>query len=83
MTQKIYALVCDGQDGSASITWFKDSDIALSLIDPTGDNWRDEFNLNSGFAEILEFPDSVNLEACGFYFSDAEYAPSGPSGLEP
>lgn len=69
MAQRIYGLVSDGCDGSASIYWFRDGDLASRLVQS-----HESFNLNDcGVSEVLTFPDDLDLEACGFRFNDADY----------
>ena len=71
MTQKIYGLVCDNGDGSASIHWFKNKENADTLIDEESSSWDEAYNMNEGrYAEMLVFPEDVNLEKCGFFFQD-------------
>jgi len=68
-TQTIYGLVEDGGDGSTSIRWFRDKAVADMLMDDSSENWDAAFGTNDG-PEILVFPAGLNLEACGFSFSD-------------
>lgn len=71
--QKVYGLTSDNGDGSASVHWFRDKTVVDNLLDCNSDKWADQFNMNDGGpSETLEFPDDLDLEACGFSFSDEE-----------
>lgn len=81
--QKVYGLVCDLGDGSSCIHWFRDSeesllDVLLGRTPNKGvfdleDYIIDGYNINEGTpAETFEFPDDLNLEACGFLFETLE-----------
>ena len=71
--QKIYGLTSDNGDGSCSVCWFRDKSKVDRLLDTDDELWAEQFNQNEGGpAERLEFPDGLDLEACGFSFSDDE-----------
>ena len=61
--KKLYYLICDGGDGSASVRWFKDRDVAQEL------SWQDEnFYQNEGEVGELTLPDEVDLDSIGASF---------------
>lgn len=70
--QVVYGIMCNNGDGSSSVLWFKNKDIIDVLLDES----RDEYNFqrwsgNEGMIQYeLKFPDELNLQECGFYFSD-------------
>ena len=69
MSQKIYGLTVDHGDGSAGIVWFKNKELVDRILDD--ELFIDEYYGNEGTpAEELEFPDGLDLEACGFRFRD-------------
>lgn len=68
---KIYGLMSDNGDGSSSINWFKNKQLVDKILDD-GDPYI--WGCNEGYpAETLTFPDDLNLEECGFMFSDDDY----------
>lgn len=69
--QQIGYVTRDNGDGSASVLFFKNVDLAQKLVD--GDAYCDEFYGNDGEVRILTFPDIVDLNSCGFRFSDKDY----------
>lgn len=74
MTQKIYGLCVDYGDGSSGIRWFKDKAIVDKILNDDEYKHFDEFYGNEGTpSETLEFPDTLNLEECGFHFYDDLY----------
>jgi hypothetical protein len=64
MAQLIYGVIRDNGDGSASMVWFQSQDIAELASD------KEEYGISEGIAVELSFPDSLDLESCGFSFSD-------------
>lgn len=70
--QTICFITRDNGDCTASVLFFKDVDLAESLIrdDDSGENGS--FAMNSEVTK-LTFPDVVDLDQCGFYFSDEDY----------
>lgn len=71
--KKVYGIISDSGDGSSSIYWFKDSKIADMLLDDDSE-YVEQFGCNEGgYAEELTFPDDVDLQQCGFSFSDNDY----------
>lgn len=72
-TQEIYGLVSDRSDGSAEISWFRNKDIANYLVSNKYHN-QQTFSMNEGYInKTLKFPEDLNLEQCGFRFSDEHY----------
>lgn len=69
MTQQvIYGLICDNGDGSGSMQWFRNLDLVEQLLE------ENDFYANKGsLAETLTFPISLDLNLCGFQFSDEDY----------
>lgn len=63
-TQTIYNLISDNGDGSSSIHWFRDVESAMELIED------DQYAVNEGMPGELTFPEDLDLEECGFDFSD-------------
>ena len=61
----------DNGDGSASVLFFKNISLAEKLV--SNDDFVVEFYWNEGEVSVLTFPDVVNLEDCGFRFSDDDY----------
>lgn len=71
-TQTIYGLVEDGGDGSTSISWFRDKAVVDMLMDTQREDWDPAFGTNDD-PETLVFPAGLDLEACGFSFSDGTH----------
>ena len=62
---KIYGLVSDNGDGSASVHWFKDIDSVNAAMEYDVSTW----SMNEDYpAEILTFPDGFDFDACGITF---------------
>ena len=68
MTQTVYGLVSDGGDGSASIRWFRNKELVDSLLDDNEIYFINE----GGLADTFTFPIALDLEECGFLFSDED-----------
>ena len=70
MTQKIFGLISDNGDGSASMHWYRSEDKMNEMLDT--DNGHEEYwSANDcGPAETLTFPAELDLEKCGFSFDD-------------
>ena len=70
MTQQvIYGLIEDNGDGSGSMRWFRNLDIAERLLEDD-----DNFYANEGCPAItLTFPVSLDLNLCGFIFDDEQF----------
>jgi len=67
---KIYALLSDNGDCSASIHWFKDGSRLEDIMNSDIDYW----GMNEGCsAETLAFPEDFDFDACGIKFSDDEF----------
>jgi len=64
MAQLIYGVIRDNGDGSATMVWFRSQDVAELASD------KEEYGISEGIASELSFPDSLDLESCGFSFSD-------------
>jgi hypothetical protein len=62
--QRIYYLVSDGGDGSASVRFFKDGEKAQSLCDD--DNMCEIYGLNEGTPGWFD----IDGEISGIYFAD-------------
>lgn len=74
MTQTIYGLTIDYGDGSAGMRWFRNKELAYSLLDEDGPNWEEMMYGNEGSPKmILTFPADLDLEKCGFSFDDEDY----------
>lgn len=72
--QTVYGLMSDNGDGSGSINWFINKDLVDALLSYDDNDMLECFYQNEGYpAETLHFPDSLNLEQCGFGFSDDNY----------
>lgn len=77
MTQTIYGLNRDNGDGSASIVWFKDLALVNRLLDQDDRSFPswvwESYSMNDcGPSLTLCFPDDLDLESCGFRFSDQD-----------
>lgn len=71
MTQTIYGLISDNGDGTSSMNWFKNKIIVDRLL---SDDESEIWYQNEGFpSQKLTFPAELNLEECGFYFSDDDW----------
>jgi hypothetical protein len=68
MAQTIYGIICDGGDGSASVRWYRSQEKVEKLLND--DEQCEWYGQNEGQAKILTFPDDLDLEKCGFSFSD-------------
>lgn len=68
--QQVYGLLSDNGDGSASIHWFKSYKLCEKLMEEDPERWY--MNEDSP-CESLTFPAELNLDECGFDFSDDEY----------
>jgi hypothetical protein len=69
---KIFGIISSNGDGSNSINWFKNPELAEHLL--SSDEHYETFGCNEGsFAETINFPDGVKPEDCGISFSDNEY----------
>lgn len=52
---KVAILITDGGDGSASLSWFKDLELAQTVADT--DDWCETFGMNEGSPTIIEVQD--------------------------
>ena len=67
---KIYSLVSDNGDGSASVHWFKNAERLNDMMEDDIETW----GMNEGYpAEILTFPEGFDFDACGITFCDGEF----------
>ncbi len=68
MAQTIYGLMTDYGDGSCGLRWYQNKDIVDREL---SDEESESYWMNNGSpAEVLTFPDNIDLVACGFTFSD-------------
>ena len=70
MAQKIYGIVSDSGDGSSCMHWYRSIDKVDEMLDPRNGHENYWSSNEGGPAEILDFPNDLDLEACGFTFSD-------------
>jgi hypothetical protein len=71
MAQVVFGLTVDGGDGSSHIQWFRDEAVVRRLLDSDDGVDLEMYGANEGYpSETLTFPDDLDLEACGFRFSD-------------
>ena len=63
---KLYVLVCDGGDGSASVEWFKHRDRASQLIDE-----NDYYRCNDHVSSIT-LPDGFDVNTLGISINEEE-----------
>jgi len=71
MKQTIYGIMRDNGDGSCSLEWFRNRDTVDRLLED------DDYWPNNGLVtEALTFPASLDLDACGFTFSDDAFTDS-------
>lgn len=70
MAQVVYGLTRDNGDGSNSICWFINKAVVDRLTSGNDEDFLEEYAMNEGISETLTFPDGIDLEACGFSFSD-------------
>lgn len=69
--QTIYGLTVDHGDGSNGIRWFKDKARVNEIlnISSEGDGYEEYYGNEGSPAVTLAFPDDLDLDQCGFYFS--------------
>ena len=71
MTQTVYGLIVDHGDGSSGMRWYRSKDTVDAILDDDSPDWDESFYANEGSpAETLTFPADLDLDACGFSFSD-------------
>jgi hypothetical protein len=71
--QTIYGIISDRGDGSSSVLWFRNVNTVCELLHNNHPN-SDEFWRNEGLInQVLTFPQELDLEYCGFYFSDVDF----------
>lgn len=66
--QIVFGLISDNGDGSSSLRWLRNADIVDALLED------EDFYQNEGSPMRFEFPDDLDLKACGFSFDDDHYA---------
>lgn len=66
--QTIYGLGVNCGDGSYCIRWFRNEELADRLLAE-----EDEYMYEDCPTETLTFPADLDLEQCGFSFSDEDY----------
>jgi hypothetical protein len=73
MAQTVFGLSVDYGDGSSGIRWFRDEALVERLLDYDSSGDNEQYYGNEGTpSEKLTFPDGLDLEACGFHFSDRD-----------
>ena len=71
--QNIYGVICDSGDGSSHMQWFRNKELVDDILDEDHDD-HELYYANEGEpSSILSFPDELNLEQCGFKFSDGSF----------
>jgi hypothetical protein len=66
--QKLYGLIRDCGDGSSCMDWFIDKELVDELLEDD-----ESYYANEGMpAEVLTFPENLDLTACGFNISTRE-----------
>lgn len=66
---KVALLIADGGDGSACIRYFKNVNLAMTLLDD--DNYCETFGLNEGDCDVIEVP--ADFIPPGGYWADEDY----------
>lgn len=62
---RVVGLIIDGGDGSASLQWFTNIELAESYLD---DEHCEQFGMNEGsFAADLTLPDGTDLKSIGIH----------------
>lgn len=64
MAQFVYVFTSNNGDGSASVCYTRDVELLAKLEDEDPESYGG----NEGVSSVLEFPDSLDLEECGFDF---------------
>jgi len=63
---KVYGLIVDGGDGSASIHWLTDKAEVDRLLADGFDDFHEEYTMNEGYPAVtLDLPEGVTPEAIG------------------
>jgi hypothetical protein len=66
---KVYGIIFDGGDGSASIRWFNEEDCNYILSDDYEE--FDYVQMNEGYPSVvLNFPDGINPSDIGITLSE-------------
>lgn len=66
--QIICSIIRDLGDGSSSIDWYRNAELAEQLIEEDPDTYWP----NDGGPDYYTFPADLNLKECGFRFRDDE-----------
>lgn len=64
MAQRVYVFTSDNGDGSSSVCYTRDVELLAKLEDQDPQSYGG----NEGTANVLTFPDDLDLEECGFDF---------------
>lgn len=67
MSQKVYLFAEDLGDGSSAVRFTRDPELLHRLQDDSHE-YCDYFQQNEGYSRVLDFPDTLDLETCGFDF---------------
>jgi len=73
MTQVVYGLTADLGDGSNMVRWFRNKSVVDMLLDDDSEYQETYYGNEGRPAETFTFPDDLDLQAVGFYFSDTYY----------
>ena len=68
--QKVYVLISNNGDGSASANYFTDEDLVDKLSGPSNPD-IETYGMNE-IVEVLTFPDDLDLAACGIHIKTAD-----------
>lgn len=68
--QKVYGLISDHGDGSSSTRWFQNKEIVDAILE--SDDVEQWYANEGAPAQVLTFPDDLNLVECGFSFDDVD-----------
>lgn len=64
MAQTVYVFTTDQGDGSSGVNFTRDPDLLDRIIEEDPET----YGMNEGYADVLNFPDDLDLVACGFSF---------------
>lgn len=68
MKQTIYGLISDDGDGTSHVDWYRTLTEVLHVLDEV--YGYENYWANRASPETLSFPAELDLEACGFVFSE-------------
>lgn len=79
MNQIIYGLISDNGSGDFHTDWYRTlTEVDYLLRESNGyENYKHHWGNNGAIVEILSFPIEVDLEQCGFTFTEVEVAAWG------